>query len=229
MAVKRPETDLYLPVKHMLEQQGFTVKGEVKQCDIFALKEQGDQGDALSLVVELKTTVNLTLILQAVERMAVADNVYIAVPADCAPIKKQQKSIVKLVRRLGIGLIVVAFVGQQTFVETVASPGDYQPRKNLKKSRLILNEFHQRDGDPEVGGAASRGKKMTVYRQRCINVARYLAQAGATKASVVALEVDDPKARYLLSTNVYKWFERVSQGVYQLSAHGHEELQLWLS
>lgn len=227
MAVKRPETDLYLPVKHMLEQQGFTVKGEVKQCDLFALKGSDATDDVTSLVVELKTTVNLTLILQAVERLAVADNVYIAVPADCAPMKKQQKSIIKLVRRLGIGLIVVAFVGQQTFVETMASPGDYQPRKNLKKSRIILNEFHQRQGDPELGGAASRGKKMTVYRQRCINVALYLAKAGATKASVVAAEVDDPKARYLLSTNVYKWFERVSQGVYQLTELGREELEQW--
>ena len=90
MTTKRLETDLYPPIKTMLEQQGFVVKGEIKQCDVMALR------DEQMLVVELKTTLNLTLILQAVERLALTEFVYIAVPADCAPLKKQQKSIVKL-------------------------------------------------------------------------------------------------------------------------------------
>ncbi len=221
MTTKRLETDLYPPIKAMLEAQGFTVKGEIKQCDVMAVR----QDDVV--VVELKKTLNLTLILQAVERLALTDNVYIAVPADCAPLKKQQKSIVKLLRRLGIGLILVAFVGEQTYVETLVSIGDYQPRKNHTKKKLVLNEFHQRQGDPELGGASSNGKKMTVYRQRMIRIALYLEQHGATKAAILASAIDEPKAGNMLSADLYSWFQRVSTGVYQLSAQGKEELKLW--
>jgi len=221
MTTKRLETDLYPPIKTMLEQQGFVVKGEIKQCDVMALR------DEQMLVVELKTTLNLTLILQAVERLALTEFVYIAVPADCAPLKKQQKSIVKLLRRLGLGLIVVAFVGEQTYVETMVSPGDYQPRKNHGKVKLALNEFHQRHGDPELGGANNSSKKMTVYRQRMIRVAQYLAANGATKASLVAQGIDEPKAGTMLSNNLYGWFERVSTGIYQLSQQGQLDIVHW--
>ncbi|WP_434340989.1 DUF2161 family putative PD-(D/E)XK-type phosphodiesterase [Motilimonas cestriensis] len=221
MTIKRLETDLYLPIKNMLEQQGFIVKGEIKQCDVMAVR------DEQVLVVELKTTLNLTLVLQAVERLALTDYVYIAVPADCAPIKKQQKSIVKLLRRLGLGLIVVAFVGEQTYVETVVSPGDYQPRKNHGKVKMALNEFHQRQGDPEQGGANNSSKKMTVYRQRMIRLALYLESHGATKAANVAQDINEPKAGTMLANNLYGWFERVSKGIYQLSKQGQTEVDQW--
>jgi hypothetical protein len=55
------ETSLYRPVKIFLEGLGFVVKGEVRDCDLVALK-----GDNLPVVVicELKLTFNLELILQ---------------------------------------------------------------------------------------------------------------------------------------------------------------------
>ena len=49
------ETELYLPVKAFLEAQGYRVRGEVKNCDIAATKD-----DEL-LIVELKTSANMTL------------------------------------------------------------------------------------------------------------------------------------------------------------------------
>ena len=59
------ETSLYRPVKIFLEGLGFVVKGEVRDCDLVALK-----GDNLPVVVicELKLTFNLELILQGVDR-----------------------------------------------------------------------------------------------------------------------------------------------------------------
>jgi hypothetical protein len=50
------ETSLYRPVKVFLEGLGFVVKGEVRDCDLVALK-----GDNLPVVVicELKLTCNL--------------------------------------------------------------------------------------------------------------------------------------------------------------------------
>ena len=59
------ETSLYRPVKVFLEGLGFVVKGEVRDCDLVALK-----GDNLPVVVicELKLTFTLELILQGVDR-----------------------------------------------------------------------------------------------------------------------------------------------------------------
>src|SRR3954464_2060188 len=69
------ETALYLPVKRFLENLGFTVKGEVGGCDLVALK--GDD-PPIVLVGELKMSFNLELILQAVERAAACDELWIA-------------------------------------------------------------------------------------------------------------------------------------------------------
>ena len=57
------ETDLYPPVKRYLEDQGYTVKGEIDDCDVVAVRS----GDT-PVVVELKLTLNLNVILQAVAR-----------------------------------------------------------------------------------------------------------------------------------------------------------------
>ena len=69
------ETELSPPVKAYLEFHGYQVNCEVKDCDIVAIK-----GDEL-VIVELKTSVNLTLLVQATKRQSIGDCVYIAVPA----------------------------------------------------------------------------------------------------------------------------------------------------
>ncbi len=69
------EADLYQPVKLFLEGQGYDVKGEVRGCDVVARR-----GDEKLLIVELKLRFNLQLVLQGVERLALTDQVYLAVP-----------------------------------------------------------------------------------------------------------------------------------------------------
>jgi hypothetical protein len=73
-----PETTLYGPVKRYLEALGFTVKGEVCGCDLVALR-----GDEPPMVVigELKLAFSLDLVLQAVDRTAACDEVWLAVSA----------------------------------------------------------------------------------------------------------------------------------------------------
>ena len=69
---KMSEAELYGPIKRFLETQGYIVKGEIGACDIVALR-----GDEAPVVVELKERLNLALILQAVDRLAISDAVYI--------------------------------------------------------------------------------------------------------------------------------------------------------
>ncbi|MEK1904037.1 MAG: hypothetical protein AAAB19_31145, partial [Rhizobium sp.] len=69
------ETSLYLPVKGFLEKAGYVVKGEVGGCDLVGLS---DSDPPVVVVCELKLSFNLELILQAVDRAAASDEVWIA-------------------------------------------------------------------------------------------------------------------------------------------------------
>ena len=72
------ETSLYPAVKRFLEAASFDVKGEVKGCDIVAVRA----GEGMTLtIVEMKLGFTLDLLLQVTDRMRAADEVWLAVPA----------------------------------------------------------------------------------------------------------------------------------------------------
>ena len=58
------ETRLYGPVKEFWTARGYTVRAEVEGCDLVACR------DDEVVVVELKESMNLTLVLQGVDRKA---------------------------------------------------------------------------------------------------------------------------------------------------------------
>ena len=70
------ETALYPAIKTFLESQGFNVKGEVRGCDLVAVRE-GEP--PIVAIGELKASLTLELILQGVERLRAADQVWLAV------------------------------------------------------------------------------------------------------------------------------------------------------
>jgi len=72
---KAREADLYAPVKAYLQRQGYDVKGEVGSADVV-----GRRGKDV-VIVELKLKFSLALFHQGIERLAVTDEVYVAVPA----------------------------------------------------------------------------------------------------------------------------------------------------
>ena len=216
------ESDLYPPLKQFLEAQGYLVKGEVQECDVLAVR-----GEEQPVIVELKLSFNLNVILQAVERLSLTDKVYIGVPRQCTSLSRQRKHLIKLLRMLGVGLIVIDVEQVRVPVDVVLDPGDYRPRKSKPRRERLLGEFIQRVGDPNLGGAAKRKGIMTAYRQRALIIARFLQAQGPTKAATIAKMVEDPQARDILYRNVYGWFERSSRGVYELSPRGEKEISLW--
>jgi hypothetical protein len=70
------ETDLYAPVKKLLEEQGYTVRAEVDRCDLVAVR-----GGEPPVIVELKQRFALSLVYQGIERQRITDVVYLAVAA----------------------------------------------------------------------------------------------------------------------------------------------------
>jgi len=214
------ESDLYLPVKRYLQSQNYTVKAEILDSDVLAVR-----GDEEPVIVELKLAVNLNVILQAVDRLGLSSKVYVGVPDWCKVLRGRRKHLIKLFRMLGLGLIAIDT--QRNKVEVVVDPGDYRPRKSKHRRERLLREFEQRVGDPNIGGSATRRGIMTAYRQRALAIAAFLDEHGPSKASILAQAVTEPGARDILYRNVYGWFERLSHGIYGLSPRGNREIQLW--
>lgn len=210
------ETELYGPVKAHLEAQGYEVKGEVGAADVVARR-----GDEPPLVVELKTGFTLALFHQAVDRLALTDLVYVAVPK---PKTKAAKANVRLARRLGIGVLFVR--PRDGLVEVICDPGPYRPRQSPKKTQRLLRAFDRLRGDPNDGGATRHGI-VTGYRQDALACARFLAVHGPTKASVVAEWTEVPVARRIMADNHYGWFVRVQTGIYGLTDAGQAGLADW--
>jgi hypothetical protein len=216
------ESDLYLPLKRFLESQNYEVKGEVENCDIVAVRNNEDP-----VVIELKLSLNLDVVLQAVERLSLTPKVYIGIPSRSKILNRRRRCITKLLRMLGLGLIVIDFNREDIRVNVMFDPDEYRPRKSKHRRERLLGEFMKRVGDPNLGGREKRKGIMTAYRQRALAIARYLQRHGPTKASVVAEELREPKARNVMYRNVYGWFDRESKGIYRLSPRGEREISLW--
>jgi len=216
------ESDLYLPLKQFLESQNYEVKGEVQVCDVVAVR-----GREVPLVVELKLSINLDVVLQAVDRLSLTPKVYIGIPKQCKVFKRRRKRIVKLVRMLGLGLVVIDPDRKTGNVDVILDPGQYKPRVTKFRQERLLGEFVRRVGDPNLGGTDTRKGIMTAYRQRTLAIANFLQKKGPTKASAIKQTLREPKARDILYKDVYGWFDRVAYGVYDLTPKGKREIIFW--
>jgi hypothetical protein len=215
------EVDLYAPVKAFLEGQGYDVKGEVRGCDLVAVR-----GGEPPVIVELKLTFNLALVLQGVDRLALSDRVYLAVARPRASRGAgaivYRRDVRKLCRRLGLGLMTVAS-GERGVVDVLVDPAPYRPRKHARRVRLLLGEHARRQGDPNRGGV-TKTPIVTAYRQEAIRCALLIERAG--RGSLKALRATGivPNAARILGRDVYGWFRRVERGVYCLSDRARDEL-----
>ncbi|MGI9372552.1 MAG: DUF2161 family putative PD-(D/E)XK-type phosphodiesterase, partial [Hyphomicrobiales bacterium] len=186
-------------------------------ADIAAVRGEEDP-----VIGDLKTGSSLTLVQQVIQRQAMTDAVYIAVPRGKGrPFLSALKKNSKLCRRLGLGLITVRM--KDGFTEIHLDPKPYQPRQSKRRKERLLREFAKRVGDPNSGGAQRKGL-MTAYRQDALRCVHMLHGAGETKAAHVALGTGVEKARNIMADNHYGWFERVRIGIYALSPKGAQAI-----
>ena len=210
-----PETELYSPIKTFLEAQGYTVKAEINSCDVVAIR-----GDDPPVIIELKTGLTLQLLYQAIDRLSLTDAVYIAIakPKRALPI-----AAVKLVKRLGLGLIVVSKSGS---VDVFADPAPYSPRQNTKRKSALLKEFRNRQGDPNIGGS-TKTKLMTAYKQDALRCLRILSVHGPTRVVDVRKLTHVERAATILRSDYYGWFTKHARGVYTITEIGTEAIEIF--
>lgn len=212
------ESSLYLPVKRFLEKLGFEVKGEICGCDVVAL--DGKEPTAV-IVAELKLTFTLDLVLQAVDRFAASDEIWLAVRASRRGRGREHDPRVrKLCRLLGLGLLSVSARGK---VDVLVEPVAWRPRRDAKRRSRIVAEHRRRLGDPAMGGS-TRQPIMTVYRQQALACAAALSRAPSRPRD---LKGDAPDAAKILQRNVYGWFVRIERGLYGLTDAGTAALLRW--
>lgn len=212
------ETTLYLPIKGFLEAAGYSVKGEIAGCDLVGLSP--DEPPVV-VICELKLSFNLELILQAVDRAAASDEVWIAARVSAkGKGRESDRRYRNLCRRLGFGMLSVSDNGT---VDVIVSPEASMPRKNVRKRSRLVNEHKKRKGDPAIGGS-TRSPIMTAYRQQALACAAAL-QHGPLRPR--DLKPITPSAATILRGNVYGWFERIDRGIYGLTATGAEALIRW--
>jgi len=221
------ESDLYAPVKALLETRGYSVKAEINDCDVVACKE-----GLPPVIVELKLVFTLELVFQAINRQNRSDDIYLAVLAPNTPAKRKnwrsrRRDCVKLCRLLGLGLMTVDLTqkpGRQT--DVLLDPCPYRPRKNRRQQTRLMTEFTARRGDPNTGGV-SRTIIITSYRQDALRCAVALSDGDNKTVADIKAASGTPRTATILQKNYYGWFERTSRGVYCLSPLGREGLQIY--
>ncbi|UXN58612.1 DUF2161 domain-containing phosphodiesterase [Phyllobacterium zundukense] len=212
------ETSLYLPVKSFLEKAGYVVKGEVGGCDLVGLSSDDPP---VVVVAELKLSFNLELILQAVDRATISNEIWIAARISSKGRGREaDKRYRNLCRRLGVGMLGISDAGEVSVIVASVSP---MPRTDPKRRSRLMREHQKRRGDPALGGS-TRTPIMTAYRQQALACAATLT-AGPLRVRDVRTDV--PDAGKILLSNVYGWFERLDRGVYALTETGRVALQRW--
>ena len=215
------EKDLFIPIKSYFEQYGYIADGEVNDIDLYM--EKGGE----SIAVELKQTLDFKAVQQAALRQKITDSVFIGIfrPGDINSGSFKDK--LYLLKRLGIGLIVVSKRTRQ--IEIVSEPvvtelSEYQ-RRNKSKKKALSSEFQKRRVKNNIGGVHGE-KLVTSYREDALLVLDTLAELGGEAPSRKVNELSGIKrGTTIMRNNYYGWFEKVAKGVYRIRQEGYDALE----
>ncbi len=216
------EKELYESVKLFLEDLGFRVQAEVKDCDVV-----GQKGEDL-VIVELKRNLSVRLLTQAVQRQKLGADVYVAIPKPTRyKYDKKHRELLHLLRRLELGLLFVT--PEKQLVEAALHPQPLDLKQVLntgkKKRKVLEKELELRQFNINQGGS-SKTKIMTAYREQALFLCCALSEAEPCSARELALliGVEQAKVSAMLRRNYYGWFEQPKRGEYCLTEEGRNAI-----
>lgn len=215
------EKDLFLPIKTYFEEFGYICDGEVNDIDLYM--EKGEE----SVAVELKQTFDFKALQQAALRQKITDHVYIGIFKPKDLFSRSFKDKLYLLKRLGIGLIVVS--KKSKTVEIVCEPvvtelSSFQARNKGKKVALA-KEFQKRKTKSNTGGVNGT-KLITSYREDALLVLDALLELGGEASTKEIKAISNIKnTTQILYNNHYGWFSRCGQGVYKVEESGLQAVE----
>lgn len=215
------EKDLFAPIKEYFENSGYTCDGEVEGIDLYM--ERGEEKAA----VELKVDLDFRSVQQAALRQKIIETVYIGIFRPRNMNSSAFRDKLYLLKRLGIGLIVVSKRSGEVQVvnePTVTELSVFQ-RTNKRKKKAVSEEFNKRRTKNNTGGV-NRSKLITSYREDALLVLDALAELGGkSQADEVKKLSAIEKARNIMYYNHYGWFERTGKGEYGVTEAGYAALE----
>jgi hypothetical protein len=209
------EIALYPNIKQYFEALGYDVKAEVNHVDVMCVKDEE------VILVELKLTLNETLIYQGIQRQKLYDHVYLAIlkPSEKIRRSKSFQHKLEIVKHLSLGML---YVHAQNHQVEVIFHAHTATKKKPKHARKLVQEFHERKLNMNEGGSHQQGI-MTAYKELTMHIVASLSQ-GAKSIQAIRLDVVHPKVSHVLQKNYHGYFERVQRGHYQLTPLGFEAL-----
>lgn len=215
------EEDLFPFLKEFWEAQGYQVDGEVGSCDLVATKE-----DDLVLV-ELKKNFSIELLLQGVQRQTIHHQVYLAIPRPKTLHGEHYRGMVRLCKRLGLGLLLVSIHSPSPQVYLVLSAQNHNTTTvaGHKRKARLKKEISARSCHQQKGGVTQQ-KISTAYREQAIQILVALEQCQNSSPSKLRKEFDCcDKTGSILRDNYYNWFIKISRGNYAISPVGLQFLE----
>lgn len=212
MALRRlkifKEEDLYDPLRKWLVNNQYEVQAEVQSCDVVAVKNEE------ITIIELKKSFNLQLVYQCMERQKIGKYVYAAIAAPNKS-KIKRKNLQKaeaLLKRLGIGLILISLYSTSSIVEVRIEAKSIATRKSPNKKKKVLKEIAQRSGEYNVGG--KQGKIVSSYRESAIHIYCLLQkEIEASPSQLIKLGAPSNTGT-ILRNNHYGWFHKIARAKY---------------
>ncbi len=215
------EKDLFPYIKEYFEKEGFQVNAEVKDCDVVITK-----GDYLG-VIEMKLSLNITLIHQAISRLSITDNVFIAIKKPAKNYFKERPKMLRLAKRLNIGLIVINPDVQINNLEVLFEPTEYvapKPKTRTKKVEQVKKEIKGRKLDLNQGGV-NKTKLLTAYKDMSIKIACICEVYTIVSGKFLKENFDLDNAYPILYRNFHGYFIRYGNGDYGISDKGIKALE----
>jgi len=216
----RYERELYEPLKDYLTGIGYDVRAEINKCDLAARRENQ------LIVVEMKRHLSIDLLAQAIERQSYADAVYVCIPKPAVfKADKEWRAKLKVLRQLGLGLLLVGRIGSSHTVEEALSPCEPAAlRKSSRKRHSLEKEFENRTMDLNTGGTRAV-PLVTAYRESALFVAFLINRNGPlTSKELRTLGSQPKKTTAILNANYYGWFEKCGDKRYALTCEGEKAL-----
>ncbi len=212
------EKDMFPIIKDFFEKQDYKVNAEVKGCDIVISKD-----DYLA-VIEMKLNLNITLVYQALDRLDITNNVFIAVKKPKKRYMKERSKMTKLAKRLNIGLIIVDPTLKTNNIEVVYEPSETKRAKNTKKTQAVQKEIQGRRFDNNIGGN-NKTKLITAYRDMSIRLACICEVFTVISPKFLETTFGIEKSYPILYNNFFNYFEMFGKGDFGLSDAGIEMLK----
>ena len=219
------ERELYEPLRQYLIDNGFEVRAEVNKCDLVAKKTDH------IVIVEMKRHLSFDLLVQAVERQSYADEVYLCLPKPAGfKLDKTWRAKMKVLRQLGLGLLLVGRIGQNYSVEEALStaPEQGKPmRTSDKKRQALVKEFGSRSLDLNTGGCHGV-PLVTAYRETALYLVFLIDIHGPlTSKSLRSLGAHPKKTTSILNANYYDWFRKTPEKCYELTDAGFQAMTVY--